>query len=163
SGNVIVAGVGGTVGYSKTGTALWTNSHSGYAIAVDSDDIVYVAGAGTVAYSKTGAVLWTHSGSGCAVTLDSCRHVVGASPYGSFGYSKAGVPLWTNLYSFNWSFLGYPQAVAIDSSDNVFVTGSAPRTGTNNYDEWVTVGYSAAGVPLWTNRYHGWDDEPDYA
>jgi hypothetical protein len=51
-------------------------------------------------------------------------------------YSGAGVPLWTNI-----SF-GEGNAVAVDGSDNVVVTGGS-----------ATIKYSNSGLPLWTNRY----------
>src|SRR5262249_51142730 len=51
-------------------------------------------------------------------------------------HAQGGVPLWTNRYDE-----GFPTAIAVDNSANVFVTGSA-----------FTLAYSSAGVPLWTNR-----------
>ncbi len=54
------------------------------------------------------------------------------------------MPLWTNLSG--------GAAIALDTSDNVFVTGYSSN-GTN--DDYATVAYSSAGIPLWTNRYNG--------
>ena len=43
--------------------------------------------------------------------------------------------------------------MAVDGSNNVIVTGrSRDRTGGYYY---ATIKRSGAGVPLWTNRYHG--------
>ncbi|MBI5774166.1 MAG: SBBP repeat-containing protein [Verrucomicrobia bacterium] len=73
--------------------------------------------------------------------------------YSTIAYSSSGVPLWTNHY--NGSANGDDQAsgVVVDGSGNVFVTGSsANEFGSSDF---ATVGYSSAGVPLWTNRYDG--------
>ena len=44
-------------------------------------------------------------------------------------------------------------AVAVDSSNNVIVTGNSCGSGGNL--DYATIKYSSAGVPLWTNRYNG--------
>ncbi len=47
----------------------------------------------------------------------------------------------------------YPVAIATDPEGNVVVSGHSIGSGTS-YD-YVTIKYSGAGVPLWTNRYNG--------
>src|SRR5262249_46360122 len=76
-------------------------------------------------------------------------------------YSNEGVPLWTNRYNGPGNGSDYPWAIAVDGSGNVFVTGYS--TGTNAIYDYATVAYSDAGVPLWTNRYHGPGRNNDYA
>src|SRR5207247_1565277 len=78
--------------------------------------------------------------------------------YATVAYSNEGTPLWINRYGGN-ALLGefsanndYAGAIAADSRGNVFVTGHSQG---NNGDEYATVAYSGAGLPLWTNRYHG--------
>ncbi len=49
-------------------------------------------------------------------------------------------------------------AMALDPSNNVYVTGFIyPNTvgGPPPADRWVTLKYSSAGMPLWTNLYNG--------
>jgi len=53
--------------------------------------------------------------------------------------------------------------VAVDSSGNVFVTGSSYRRGFNPGNDYATIAYSGAGVALWTNRYNGPGDGDDQA
>ena len=43
--------------------------------------------------------------------------------------------------------------MAVDGSNNVIVTGYS--FGSASYDDYATIKYSSAGVPLWTNRYNG--------
>jgi hypothetical protein len=68
-------------------------------------------------------------------------------------YSSAGVALWTNRYNGPASFNDEADALAVDSSGNVFVTGYSHGSGVDS--DYATLAYSAAGVALWTNRYNG--------
>src|ERR1041384_3698788 len=52
-------------------------------------------------------------------------------------HAQGGVPLWTNRFS------GY---IALDKSGNVFVTGTDDL---GNNEDYVTIKYSNAGIPLW--------------
>jgi uncharacterized delta-60 repeat protein len=153
SGNVFVTGesYGGnityydyaTIKYSSAGVALWTNRYNGpandfdfaYAVAVDSSGNVFVTGES-----------WSHS----------------SADYATIKYSSAGVPLWTNRYNGPGNGNDSAAAMAVDSSGNVFVTGSS-YSGTNTYDDYATIKYSSAGVPLWTNRYNGPENTNDEA
>ncbi len=49
----------------------------------------------------------------------------------------------------------------MDGSGNVFVTGSS--SGSGGYFDYATIGYSGAGVPLWTNCYNGPGNDEDSA
>src|SRR5437879_259739 len=68
--------------------------------------------------------------------------------------AQGGVPLWTNRYDSGLN--DYPNAMAVDGSGNVIVTGDS---GT----DYVTIKYSSAGGALWTNRYNGLADGTDDA
>jgi hypothetical protein len=166
-----------TVAYSGNGTALWTNSFLGgtqpAAIAVGQSGTVFVTGNNpsnmtTLAYSSAGALLWTNQfqpGSGLfssatSMALDDKENVFvagyvddasGDSHYAVVAYSGGGVPLWTNEYIGPVNISDAASAVVVDGNGNVFVTGGAYNT--NGFYDYVTVAYSGAGVPLWTNRY----------
>jgi hypothetical protein len=67
--------------------------------------------------------------------------------YAMIKYSSVGVPLWTNLYNGPGdgdSISSILYAVAVDSGNNVIVTGSSDG-------DYATIKYSSAGVPLWTD------------
>ena len=81
-----------------------------------------------------------------------------SSDYATIAYSGAGVPLWTNRYNGPANGNDVANAVAVDASGNVFVTGSSVGSGGDS--DYATIAYSGAGVPLWTNRYNGPGRQP---
>jgi len=76
-------------------------------------------------------------------------------------FARGGIPLWTNRYNGPANSGELAQAVAVDSSGNVFVTGYS-YGGTNTYYDYATLAYSSAGVALWTNRYDGSANANDF-
>jgi hypothetical protein len=142
SGNVIVTGssIGlgtgadyATIKYSNAGVPLWTNRYDGPA---QSDD--FPAG---IAVDSSGNVFVTGYSTATNGYLD----------YATVAYSGTGVPLWTNRYDGAAQGDDSAVGIAVDSSGNVFVTGSS--TAASGYKDYATVAYSGTGVPLFTNLY----------
>src|SRR5262249_35483639 len=160
---------------------LWTNRYNGLgdetgddgpvAIAVDASGHVIVTGTSkgayaTIQYSGAGESLWTNlylgpvGGANYAnvLAIDASGNVVvtgsswldGIPDFATIKYSPTGVPLWTNRYDGPAHDVDEAYGVGVDSSGNVFVTGRS-RNGLDSYYEYLTIKYSAAGVPLWTN------------
>ncbi len=166
-----------TIKYSAAGARLWTNRYSGpdysidgaQLIALDTNGNAFVSGrfgsiCATLKYSATGVPLWTNyigiSGNGpTGIAVDHSGRVFvtgGSGDYFTLGdyltvaYSNSGVPLWTNRYNGPVNGGDIAQALAVDASGNVIVTGgSADISGSLKI---ATVKYSGTGVPLWTNR-----------
>jgi uncharacterized delta-60 repeat protein len=160
-----------TAKYSSAGSLLWTNA-GGNALAIDEGGNVVVTSYpfNSTVFSSAGVLLWTNSYSAPgnaedvpqAVAVDNAGNVVatGYTRQGSSGYSDyvtvkfspTGNPLWTNF--FNGSG-GDDQAVAVavDANGNVFVTGTSYFQNFA-YDDFLTIKYSDAGEPQWTNRFN---------
>lgn len=152
NGDVFVAGnasaAGGssdfvTLKYSNSGTPLWTNRHNGpgngydaaTALALDRGGNVYVSG--------------------------YVRGAGGNYDFTTLKYSNAGTTLWTNRYNGLGNGDDGPQALAVDPSSNVVVTGYSPGAAGNL--DFVTIKYAPNGSPLWTNRYDGSANGDDFA
>ncbi|HEY9172535.1 MAG TPA: hypothetical protein VI136_09655 [Verrucomicrobiae bacterium] len=97
-----------------------------------------------------------------AVAVDGSNNVIvtgdsagsGSSwNYATIKYSQAGAPLWTNRFNGPGNSADIPYALAVDPSGNVVVTGYSFTSRTNQ--DYATIKYSSAGVPLWTNYYDG--------
>jgi hypothetical protein len=74
--------------------------------------------------------------------------------------AETAVQAWVQRYNGPANSLDYAFAVAIDGSNNVIVTGISYSSSGSDY---ATIKYSGAGVPLWTNRYHGPGNSNDLA
>jgi hypothetical protein len=141
SGNVYVTGVsvgsdpGGdyaTIKYDSAGQEQWVARHTGsiaWAIAVDSSGNVYVTG-------ETAETVHGHT----------------VVYYGTIKYNSGGQEQWVARYSGPRNFFNRAQAIALDGSGNVYVTGFS--SGTPDYD-YATVKYDSAGQEQWVARYNG--------
>ena len=87
--------------------------------------------------------------------------------YATIKYSGTGVPLWTNRYNGPGNAFDNATSLAVEGSGNVVVTGWSSSDGLTNSsssgNDYATIKYSSAGVPLWTNRYNGPGNDSDTA
>jgi uncharacterized delta-60 repeat protein len=154
------------------------------AIAVDSSGNVYVTGTSkqtitgnditTIKYSPEGNQLWVslyHYGSydfPSAMVLDSSNNVyvtggVGASgsrDFGTIKYNTNGVQQWASRYNGTGSGDDWANAIAVDSSGNVYVGGQSTGVSPNGYD-YATVKYNSSGTQQWVSRYSGSGSKSD--
>jgi beta-propeller repeat-containing protein len=146
-----------------------------YAIAVDSLGNVCVTGAtlgsgpgrdyATIKYNAAGEEQWVAryplslasaiavDGSGNVyVTGESSETVSGPVDYATIKYNSSGQEQWVARYNGSRNGYNRAQAIALDGSGNVYVTGFS--TGTRTYD-YATVKYDSAGQEQWVARYNG--------
>jgi len=205
SGNVYVtgwsSGLGGggihatdyaTIKYNTNGKQLWLKTYNGpansyddaSAIALDSSGNVYVTGTSygavddyvTIKYNTNGEQLWLKTYNGpansyddaSAIALDSSGnvYVTGTSygavdDYATIKYNTNGEQLWVKRYSTPGYCWDYANAIAVDSSGNVYVTGESKGSGTG--EDYVTIKYITNGKQLWVKTYNGPAKKGDYA
>jgi len=126
--------------YNSSGIYQWTqqlgtsSSDTGYGVAVDSSDNIYVTGS-------------TEGG------LDNNTNA-GSSDIFLAKYSSSGIYQWTQQLGTSSGDIGY--GVAVDSSDNIYVTGSTSGGLDNNTNagssDIFLAKYSSSGIYQWTQQ-----------
>jgi uncharacterized delta-60 repeat protein len=151
SGNVYIAGfsVGlgtgsdyATIKYSNSGVEQWVARYNGPASSHDA--------AIALVLDHTGNVYVAGTSQGSDTDVD----------YVTVKYNSSGVEQWVARYNGPANGRDGARAMAIDSSGNIYVTGSSVGIGTDN--DYATVKYDPLGVEQWVVRYNGpanhWDD-----
>ena len=152
-----------------------------YAIAIDSSGNVYVtgrsAGAGTaddyltIKYNSAGQEQWVaryngpatenYTDQAYAIAVDGSGniYVTGTSfganeyDYATIKYNADGQEQWVARYNGPGNGGEDAYAIAIDSSGNVYVTGTSIGSGTEA--DYATIKYDSAGQQQWVARYNG--------
>jgi hypothetical protein len=125
-----------TIKYNAAGNQLWavqydgpSNSDDGtFDIRVDGSGNVYVTG-----HSWQSGTSWD---------------------YATIKYNSAGVQQWVARYNGPGNIADFAIALGIDSSGNVYVTGTSDDLSVNFYPAYATVKYNSAGVQQWAARYN---------
>ncbi|MBI2305017.1 MAG: SBBP repeat-containing protein, partial [Chloroflexi bacterium] len=186
-----------TVKYDASGTQQWVARYNGpgnsadeaRALAVDITGNVYVTGSSTgsgtnydyatVKYDASGTQQWVarYNGPGnstdraYALAVDSSRnvYVTGSSTgsgtsddYATVKYDSGGNQLWATRYNGPGNIGDRANALAVDITGSVYVTGYS-YGGSSTGNDYATVKYDASGTPLWVARYNGPGNSSDYA
>jgi uncharacterized delta-60 repeat protein len=158
------------------------------ALAVDASGNVYVTGDSrgsgtsvdyaTIKYNASGVEQWAvryngpgNSGDGAtALAVDELGNVYVTgwsfnsstpSDYATIKYNISGVEQWVARYNGPGNESDGANALAIDASGNVYVTGDSPGSGTSN--DYATIKYNTSGIEQWVARYNGLGNSDDGA
>ncbi|KPK97816.1 MAG: hypothetical protein AMJ90_10250 [candidate division Zixibacteria bacterium SM23_73_2] len=165
------------------------NSYDGTsALAVDGSGNVYVTGYSygngtdndyaTIKYDAEGNELWVRRYNGPGNSYDAAIalvvddsgnvYVTGGSygsgtfsDYGTIKYDPEGNELWVRRYNGPGNYYDVVHAIAVDDSNNVYVTGNSVGEGTER--DYATIKYDPEGNELWVKRYNGLGDGYDEA
>ena len=163
--------------------------HYAETIEVDKAGNVYVTGKSqnedmslndvTIKYNSEGKELWvarnSEFGNGFSyapqmIVLDATGNVYIISTrysestgidYITIKYSNDGKELWIARYNGPGPSSDYPYALAVDSEENVYVTGLSYSEKTNG--DYTTIKYNKEGEVVWVARYDGPDSGYDGA
>ena len=151
SGNIYLTGASrgngtsddwATIALDEDGNQLWVTRYDGpgsrgdeaRALVIDSSENIYVTGTSDGRFTS--------------------------SDYATIKYDSYGNELWVARYNGPTGGYDYPIAMAIDSSDNVYVTGLSYDFDTG--DDYCTVAYDSLGNELWIARYDGTGGSHDH-
>jgi|GEM_PF-1018291 len=161
-----------------------TNNDDPAAVCVDASGNVYVTGTSyadgtdydyaTLKYDSNGNQLWVARYDGPASAHDEAKAIVvdssgnayvtgtsagngGSQDYATVKYDSNGNQLWVARYDGPGSGDDSANALALDSSGNVYVTGGSEYYG--GLSDYATVKYDNNGNHLWVQRYHAPDTE----
>ena len=136
-----------TIKYNAAGVQQWIARYNGTgnsndaptALAIDGSGNVYVTGSST----------------------DSSTH----HDYATIKYNAGGVRQWVARYNGPGNGDDGATALAIDSSGNIYVTGSSDDSTTffNTFSEFATIKYNSAEVQQWVKRYMSLGDPSNHA
>jgi uncharacterized delta-60 repeat protein len=115
--------------------AQWVSRYNGPGNSIDE--------AFAVTSDASGNVYVTGSSTGSGSNLD----------YATVKYNSSGQELWVARYNGPGNFLDVGNAIAVDGSGNVYVTGIS--TGSTSFSDYATVKYNSAGQEQWAARYNG--------
>lgn len=134
-----------TIKYDSAGTQQWAARYNG---PNNGYDLVYYQG--SVVVDKLGNVYITGYSTGLDSTLD----------YATIKYDSNGNQLWVSRFYTEVGKTDYADAIHVDDSMNVYVTGGSYKTG-NDY-EFATIKYDTSGMQQWVSYYNGtgnsWDE-----
>ncbi len=89
----------------------------------------------------------------------------GSYDYATIKYNSNGDTLWVRRYYQSADLYDSPNAIALDGSGNVYVTGLSEDSLT--YYDYATIKYDSNGDTVWVRRYDGpmsdWDEAEDIA
>jgi len=125
-----------TIKYNASGTQEWVARYDGpahdddhaTAIAIDASGNVYVTG------SSIGTVWPDYD-------------------YATVKYDNAGIQQWVARYSGPGNNMDFANAIVVDASGSVYVTGASVGSGTGF--DYVTIKYDSSGNQQWVARYNG--------
>jgi uncharacterized delta-60 repeat protein len=157
-----------------------TGEDIAFAIAIDDSGNVYVTGTSvgsgtgydcaTIKYNASGTEEWVarYNGPGNdfdlakAIAVDGSGNVyvtgrTTASPfnfdYATIKYDASGTEQWVASYNGPGNDYDSGNAIALDGSGNVYVTGGSTGVGTSS--DYATIKYNASGTEQWVARYNG--------
>lgn len=164
----------------SNGNQIWSRTYDdldgerAFDVAVDLNDNILIAGMfydgmtrnlAVIKYDKNGNLLWTrtynggYEDEGHGVAVDSLNNVIvtgfksdsAANRYFlTIKYDRDGNRIWTKTYRKELQDEGF--GVAVDSKDNIFVTGWSFDGTTRDF---TTIEYDKDGNQLWTTSYEG--------
>jgi uncharacterized delta-60 repeat protein len=101
-------------------------------------------------------------GSGNVYVTGRSFGISGNFDYATIKYNSAGQQQWVARYNGPVNGGDEANAIAVDNSGNVYVTGRSPGSG-SLAEDYATIKYNSAGQEQWVARYNGPGNSTDVA
>ena len=132
-----------TIKYRSDGGTQWVRSYNGPSNSYDD--------ASALAIDDSGNIFVTGSSVGSGTSSDFC----------TIKYKANGGTLWLRRYNGPANDYDQANGIAVDTSGNVYVTGSSTGNGTSA--DYTTIKYTPNGDTAWVKRYNGPGDANDWS
>ena len=133
-----------TIKYNSAGVRLWVATYNGTGSGIDNPSSIIMDNSGNI-----------------YVTGYSYGGIAQNYNYATVKYNSDGVQQWAIDYNGPGNASDEAYAIALDTSQNIYVTGSSAGAGSEL--DYATVKYSPAGVQLLSARYNGPGNDIDIA
>ena len=158
-----------TIKYYPDGDTAWVRRYNGpengedraNAIAVDDSGNVVVTGVVNQPGIEATAI---DDPIGVSVTTNTAISAQLRADFGTVKYYPNGDTAWARIYNGPGNDIDGANALALDKSGNIYVTGHSAQSNTppQNFD-YATIKYSPDGDEAWVIRYNGPADDDDDA
>jgi hypothetical protein len=154
SGNTLVTGTMGTIMYDINGNQLWNKwwgMGAGNDMIVAHSGNVYVGGwslvggpmtkYATIKYYPDGDTAWIRVNTGSASPLEQAYGIAVDDSGNAYVTGNNGTIKYSSEGDSLWSVPGIGLAIALDGSENIYVTGWSLGSGEGNYYDYATIKY----------------------
>jgi hypothetical protein len=134
-----------TIKYSSIGTQVWVNRYDRAGVSAEYGEDVKM----------------DHSGNICVTGFTT----FGEDRYDmlTLKYNSAGTQQWVRFYNSPDNFNDISYEMAIDNSDNIYITGFSSTGSSSDDDNYATIKYNSDGVRMWVETFDGKASNQDYA
>lgn len=154
-----------TIKYNHAGEQQWVTRYSQTenssdhpaALVLDGAGNVYVTGdAGTIKYTPAGTMAWMVPTGAVAMAVDAAENLYTAGCYSdsldsdffTVKFNSSGAAEWSVRYDGPGNSFDCPVALALDNSENVYVTGQSRGATSPQWSYFTTIKYTQTAVAV---------------
>jgi hypothetical protein len=134
-----------TIKYNSAGVQEWIRTYNGTGNGVDMDTRVAVDFQGNIVITGESHGIFRLRGSSFSINTYADFYTIKYDPNGN--------QIWARRYNHSANKVDRPDAMVLDASGNVYITGES--SDSQSYNDFLTVKYDINGTLQWASRYNG--------